>query len=82
MINHNEMYPKVVAIITDVLALDDAQKVTPQATLTSLGVDSIDTIEIVMRLEEEFDIQINDDEFETKATVGDVVTYIGTLQNK
>lgn len=51
--------------------------VTPTATLTQdVGVDSLDIVEIIMALEEEFDIDITDEDASAWKTVGDVVEYI------
>ena len=67
---------KVKAIIVDKLGVDDAE-VTPQASFTNdLGADSLDTVELIMEFEKEFDIQIPDDQAETISTVGDAISFI------
>ena len=67
---------KVKAIIVDKLGVDEAE-VTPTASFTDdLGADSLDTVELIMEFEKEFDIQIPDDQAEKIATVGDAVSYI------
>ena len=67
---------KVKAIIVDKLGVDDAE-VTPEASFTNdLGADSLDTVELIMEFEKEFDIQIPDDQAEAIATVGDAISFI------
>lgn len=58
-------------------------QVTPEAKfIEDLGADSLDTVELVMALEEEFDADIPDEEAEKLQTVGDVIKYIEDLQGK
>lgn len=67
---------RVVAIIVDKLGVDEAE-VTPEASFTNdLGADSLDTVELIMEFEKEFNIAIPDDQAEKIATVGDAVKYI------
>jgi acyl carrier protein len=67
---------KVKDIVADELSVD-ASIVTPQARFVEdLGADSLDVVELVMRFEEEFEIEIPDEDAEKIATVGDAVTYI------
>ena len=67
---------RVKAIIVDKLGVDDAE-LTPEATFTNdLGADSLDTVEVIMELEKEFDITIPDDQAEKIATVGDAIAYV------
>ena len=67
---------KVKAIIVDKLGVDEAE-VTSEASFTNdLGADSLDTVELIMEFEKEFDIQIPDDQAETISTVGDAISFI------
>jgi acyl carrier protein len=67
---------KVKKIIVDQLGVDAAE-VTPEASfIEDLGADSLDTVELVMALEEEFGIEIPDEEAEKIMTVKDAVEYI------
>ena len=64
------------AIIVDKLGVDGSE-VTNEASFTAdLGADSLDTVELIMEFEKEFDIQIPDDKAEAIATVGDAVSFI------
>jgi len=68
---------KVKKIIIDQLGVDEAE-VTPAAKfIDDLGADSLDTVELVMALEEEFGIEIPDEDAEKIATVQDAIAYIG-----
>ena len=67
---------KVKKIIVDKLGVDESE-VTPEASFTNdLGADSLDTVELIMEFEKEFDIQIPDDQAENIATVGQAISYI------
>ncbi len=67
---------KVVSIIVDKLGVDE-KEVTPEASFTNdLGADSLDTVELIMEFEKEFNIAIPDDQAEKIATVGDAINYI------
>jgi acyl carrier protein len=67
---------RVKAIIVDKLGVDE-NEVTPEASFTNdLGADSLDTVELIMEFEKEFNIAIPDDQAEKIATVGDAVKYI------
>ena len=67
---------KVKAIIVDKLGVNESE-VTPAASFTNdLGADSLDTVELIMEFEKEFDIQIPDDQAENIATVGQAISYI------
>jgi acyl carrier protein len=72
----SEIANRVQAIITDKLGLA-AEQVTPEASFTAdLGADSLDTVELIMEFEKEFDIEIPDEDAQTIKTVGDAVNYI------
>jgi len=72
----SDVTTKVKAIIVDKLGVDEAE-VTNEASFTNdLGADSLDTVELIMELEKEFDIQIPDDEAESIATVGDAIKFV------
>ncbi|MFC1646071.1 acyl carrier protein [Candidatus Omnitrophota bacterium] len=67
---------KIKSIIAEQLGVKP-EEVTPQASfIEDLGADSLDTVELVMALEEEFGIEIPDEDAEKMATVGDAAKYI------
>jgi acyl carrier protein len=71
---------KVKAIIVDKLGVEESQ-VTPEASFTAdLNADSLDTVELIMEFEKEFNISIPDDETQNINTVQDVIDYIEKLQ--
>ena len=72
----SDIATKVKAIIVDKLGVDE-KEVTPTASFTNdLGADSLDTVELIMEFEKEFNIAIPDDQAEKIGTVGDAINYI------
>jgi acyl carrier protein len=67
---------KVQQIIAEQLGVDEAQVTSDASFMDDLGADSLDTVELVMALEEEFDIEISDEDAEKIQTVQDAVDYI------
>ena len=69
-------FDKVKDIVLDKLGTEE-NKITEAASfMDDLGADSLDTVELIMEMEEEFGIEIPDEEAEKLATVGDAVSYI------
>ena len=76
-----EIASKVKEIIIEELGVD-AEKVTDQASfIDDLGADSLDTVELVIAFEEEFDLEIPDEDAEKMRTVADVVSYVSAATN-
>ena len=72
----SEVQSKVVEIIVDKLGVKESE-VTPEASFTNdLGADSLDTVELIMEFEKEFNIAIPDDQAEKIQTVGQAVDYV------
>jgi acyl carrier protein len=71
-----EILEKVRSIVAEQLSVDAAEVKPDSNFQNDLGADSLDTVELVMALEEAFDIEIPDEAAEGIATVGDAVTYI------
>jgi acyl carrier protein len=72
----SDITSKVNAIIVDKLGVEDSE-ITPEASFTNdLGADSLDTVELIMEFEKEFNIAIPDEQAEKIATVGDAINYI------
>lgn len=71
-----DVLARITKIIVDRLGVDEAE-VKPEATFKEdLGADSLDVVELVMELEDEFDLEISDEDAEKISTVQDVVDYI------
>ena len=72
----SDIAAKVKAIIVDKLGVDEGE-VSPEASFTNdLGADSLDTVELIMEFEKEFNISIPDEDAEKIATVGDAVSFL------
>ena len=71
-----EVFEKVKAIIIEQLQSAEASVTMEASFIDDLGADSLDLVELIMALEEEFDIEIPDADAEKVVTVGDVVDYI------
>ena len=67
---------RVQAIIVEQLGVDDKEVTISASFIDDLGADSLDTVELVMAFEEEFDIEIPDEDAEDITTVADAVKYI------
>lgn len=71
-----DTFVRIKEIIVDQLGVEES-KVTPEASFVDdLGADSLDTVELVMALEEEFNLEISDEEAEKILTVNDAVNYV------
>lgn len=72
----SDVKSRVMSIIVDKLGVAE-DEVTAEASFTNdLGADSLDTVELIMEFEKEFNIAIPDDQAEKIQTVGDAITYI------
>ncbi|UII57384.1 acyl carrier protein [Cytobacillus spongiae] len=71
-----EVLERVTKIIVDRLGVDEAEVKLEASFKDDLGADSLDVVELVMELEDEFEMEISDDDAEKIATVGDAVNYI------
>jgi acyl carrier protein len=72
---------KVKEIIVDQLGVDENQVVASASFIEDLGADSLDTVELVMALEEEFDVEISDEDAEKISKVQDAIDYINKNTN-
>ena len=77
----NDTQNKVVDIIVEKIGIDK-EIVKPAATFQDLGADSLDVVEIIMKLEEQFGLEIKDEDAEKMQTVDDVVVYIQEKRTK
>jgi acyl carrier protein len=67
---------RVRGIVTDRLDVEDSQVVPEAEFIGDLNADSLDLVEVIMAIEQEFDLEIKDEEAENIRTVGDAVKYI------
>jgi acyl carrier protein len=80
-INVASVKERVIDIVAEQLGVDKDKITTETSFVNDLGADSLDTVELVMELEEEFDINIPDDAAEKIQTVGQAVEYIESTQS-
>ena len=72
----SDVKSKVVSIIVDKLGVEESEVVNGASFTNDLGADSLDTVELIMEFEKEFNIAIPDDQAENIQTVGDAISYI------
>lgn len=75
------VFDKIKEMIVEKLGVNE-NEVTMDTSFEDIGADSLDMVELIMAIEEEYDITIADEEAEKAETVGDVVNYIKTLVNE
>lgn len=72
----SEIAARVRSIIVDKLGVDESEVVTEASFTNDLGADSLDTVELIMEFEKEFNVSIPDDQAEQIQTVGQAVSYL------
>ena len=72
----SDVFDKVKSIIAERLSIDESKIAESSSFIEDLGADSLDTVELIMQLEDAFGIQIPDEDAEKISTVGDAVKYI------
>ena len=77
-----EIAQKVKSIIIDKLGVEESEVTTEASFTNDLGADSLDTVELIMEFEKEFDISIPDEQAEKIQTVGQAITYLDSQINK
>jgi acyl carrier protein len=77
----SDIKSKVTKIIVDKLGVDESEVTTEASFTNDLGADSLDTVELIMEFEKEFNIAIPDDQAEQIGTVGQAVEYIEKNSN-
>ncbi len=76
MASKEQIFEKVKEIIVDQLGVDEDEVILEASFIEDLGADSLDIVELIMALEEEFGLEIPDDEAEKISNVNDAVEYI------
>ena len=74
------MFEKIQSYLANQLDISP-DDITRDTTFESLGIDSLDTVELIMEFEKEFEISIPDEDAEKITTVGDAITYISAKKN-
>ena len=74
------VFEKVTEIVVEQLGVEEDEVTMESSFIDDLGADSLDIVALIMALEEEFDIEVPDEEAEKITTVGDVVEYIKSQQ--
>ena len=74
------MLEKIKSIVADQLGVDEDQVTADASFIDDLGADSLDTVELIMAFEEEFDVEIPDEDAQKIKTVKDVIEYIESKQ--
>lgn len=69
------VFDKIAAIIADQLDME-VEDITTESTFEDLGADSLDVVDVIMTLEDEFDMEIPDEAIENMKTVGELVKYV------
>ena len=77
MVDRNEIVSRVTGIVVKQLDVDAGEVDPKHSFVDDLGADSLDIVELVMAMEEEFEIEIPDEEAENIKSVGDAIKYIG-----
>lgn len=75
-LTEQEVFEKVKAVVVDQLGVSETEVTKEASFVDDLGADSLDTVELVMALEEAFDTEIPDEDAEKLGTVGNAVEYI------
>jgi len=76
MATEQEIFEKVKTVVVEQLSVNPSEVTNEASFVDDLGADSLDTVELVMALEEAFDTEIPDEDAEKLSTVGNAVTYI------
>ena len=74
------MFPEVQRILAKQLRIADPSTITPESQIKKLGADSLDILQLLMRIEDDYGIVIPDEELATFVTVADVVAYLDKQQ--
>jgi acyl carrier protein len=76
--NMSDTYEKILVILEDYFQFNK-KDITPESTFDDIGFDSLDIVEMAMDVEDEFDIRVTEEQFESCKTIGDVVTLVDKI---
>lgn len=82
MADSNNITERVMKVVSDQLGFDPEKLTLETSFINDLGSDSLDLVELVMQLEDEFGIQVDEEKRDSIQTIGDVITYIESELNK
>jgi len=74
----SDTYEKILVILGDYFQFNE-KDITPESTFDDIGFDSLDIVEMAMYVEDDFDIRVNEEQFESCKTIGDVVTLVNKI---
>ena len=77
-----QVYDQVKKVVVEQLGVNESEVTREASFVDDLGADSLDTVELVMALEESFSIEIPDEDAEKIKTIGDTITYISSHEKK
>ncbi len=73
-------FEKIADIVRHHLALDEKIEITPTSSLKEMKIDSLDVVEIIMKIEDAFEIEIPDEKFKEFHNLGDIANYIKSVK--
>lgn len=73
-------FEKIADIVRHHLALDEKIEITPTSSLKEMKIDSLDVVEIIMKIEDAFEIEIPDEKFKDFHNLGDIADYIKSVK--
>ena len=74
----NNVQERVIKIVAEQMGVEKSKVAAETSFVNDLGADSLDTVELVMELEDEFDVSVPDEEAEKIKTVGEAIKYVGS----
>ena len=80
--DENQIFEEVKKVVVEQLGVADSEVKKESSFVDDLGADSLDTVELVMALEEKFSVEIPDEEAEKIKTVGDTINYVSSHAKK
>ena len=73
-------FEKIADIVRHHLAIDESIAITPESSLKEMKIDSLDVVEIIMKIEDAFEIEIPDEKFKDFHNLGDIADYIKSVK--